>query len=69
MREKIRELVIEAITDTDKLTDVVDKLCDLHNVSNQRELLIAFGEWFKINGRVYDFGIDESVIDEYISNL
>jgi len=69
MREKIRELVIEAITDTDKLTDVVDKLCDLHNVSNQRELLIAFGEWFEINGRVYDFGIDESVIDEYISNL
>ena len=69
MREKIRELVIEAITDTDKLTDVVDKLCDLHNVSNQRKLLIAFGEWFKINGRVYDFGIDESVIDEYISNL
>jgi len=69
MRKKIRELVIEAITDTDKLTDVVDKLCDLHNVSNQRELLIAFGEWFEINGRVYDFGIDESVIDEYISNL
>lgn len=35
MREKIRELVIEAITDTDKLTEIVDKLCDLHNVSNR----------------------------------
>lgn len=34
MRDKIRKLVVEAITDTDKLTEVVDKLCDLHNVSN-----------------------------------
>lgn len=33
MRDKVRELVIEAITDTDKLTEVVDKLCDLHSVS------------------------------------
>jgi len=45
------------------------KKLNIDDVSNQRKLLIAFGEWFKINGRVYDFGIDESVIDEYISNL
>ena len=34
MRNKVRELIIEAITDTEKLTEVVDKLCDLHDVSN-----------------------------------
>jgi len=33
MREKIRNLVIEAITDTDKLTEIVDKLCFLSDVS------------------------------------
>ena len=33
MREKIRELVIKAITDTDKLTEVVDELCLLSDVS------------------------------------
>lgn len=36
MRDKVRKLVIEAITDTEKLTEVVDKLCDLHNVSNRK---------------------------------
>lgn len=41
MREKIRELVIEAITDPDKLTDVVDKLCDLHSVSGSLSELLA----------------------------
>ena len=38
MRDKVRELVIEAIADTEKLTEVVDKLCDLHNVSNRKML-------------------------------
>ena len=34
MREEIRKLVIEAITDTEKLTDVVDKLCVLSDVKH-----------------------------------
>lgn len=32
MREKIRNLVIKAITDTDKLTEIVDELCVLVDV-------------------------------------
>ena len=32
-REKIRGLVIKAITDTNKLTEVVDELCFLFDVS------------------------------------
>lgn len=28
-RDTVRELVIEAVTDTERLTDVVDKLCNL----------------------------------------
>jgi len=36
MREEIRNLVIEAITDTDKLTEVVDRLVDLYNQKNQK---------------------------------
>ncbi len=28
-RDTVRELVIKAVTDTERLTDVVDKLCNL----------------------------------------
>ena len=39
MRDQIRKLVIEAITDTEKLTEVVDKLCVLCNVSLREKSL------------------------------
>lgn len=37
-RDIIRALVIEAIIDKDKLTKVVDELCDLHNINDRSDL-------------------------------
>ena len=38
-------------------------------VVGRSEQLKAFNTWFQKNGQLYEWGIDESVIDDYLKSL
>jgi hypothetical protein len=38
-------------------------------VVGRSEQLKAFNDWFQQNGQLYEWGIDDSVIDDYLKSL
>jgi len=54
-----------------KLLDYVEELEQLTipAVVGRSEQLKAFNDWFQQNGQLYEWGIDESVIDDYLKSL
>ena len=66
MRNKIEEIVRQMNHGEIEPEDGVDKLCDLHNVSQQRELLldftIALFQWEHDNTKA-----EEEIVDNYIN--
>ncbi len=41
----------------------------IEGVAGQSEQLKAFNDWFQQNGQLFEWGIDESVIDYYLKSL
>ena len=45
------------------------RICVLLGVVGRSEQLKAFNDWFQKNGQLYEWGIDESVIDDYLKTI
>ena len=45
------------------------KQLNMHDVSMRSEQLKAFNKWFQENAPLYDYGIDETVIEDYLKSL
>lgn len=69
MRQKIEEIVRKMNYGEIEPEDGIDELCDLHIVSNQRKLLIAFDLWVKKNKAGYHYNDVHKSIIEFESNL
>ena len=61
--------VVDAADLPQIIQNVVEKYNDIHNVEGQSEQLKAFNTWFQKNGQLYEWGIDESVLDDYLKSL
>jgi len=68
MEEKYYEILRHYVNPNDCAT-VVKQLLSLHNVSQQRELLIAFYKHLDSNCGRDKFEDKQGFIDEFISNL
>ena len=73
--ERKIELCIEMNMSLEKFayTDVLKKARALQllqtDVSMRSEQLKAFNKWFQENAPLYDYGIDETVIEDYLKSL
>jgi hypothetical protein len=62
---------------TYEMEDLIEQYADervnqalrIHDVVGRSEQLKAFNTWFQKNGQLYEWGIDESVIDDYLKSL
>ena len=55
--------------DKQDLLEAVRKALRKNDVAERGEQLKAFNTWFQKNGQLYEWGIDESVIDDYLKSL
>ena len=69
MKEQIRKEVMKVYDQEASVDEVVEKLLVLFGVVGRSEQLKAFNTWFQKNGQLYEWGIDESVIDDYLKSL
>ena len=51
------------------LARTIMKALRIHDVVGRSEQLKAFNDWFQKNGHLYEWGIDESVIDDYLKTI
>jgi len=65
-RESVKNIK-NAITILNKQAE--SKQLNMHDVSMRSEQLKAFNKWFQENAPLYDYGIDETVIEDYLKSL
>ena len=68
MRNKIEEILSLMVKGEDEPEQTLDKLCDLHNVSQQRELLLAYHKHLDSFNDPSIYNATENMIDDYLDN-
>ena len=66
IREQIEELLTKEYGWFDPKK--VDKLLNLHSVSQQRELLLAYQKWYDDNLNICEIGSIEDCVEGFIAN-
>jgi hypothetical protein len=57
------------LSTTKSLINEINQALRIHDVSMRSEQLKAFNKWFQENAPLYDYGIDETVIEDYLKSL